>query len=86
MSIEIEFKPTSFAGRLTEREKEVLALVKDGYPDPEVADLLMVSVFTVRAHMRNVYNKIGSCVPTRYSKVTRGDLIRWLLETNFPSD
>jgi non-specific serine/threonine protein kinase len=44
---------------LTAREVEVLRLVAQGLNDGEVAERLFLSRFTVKAHLRSVYNKTG---------------------------
>jgi DNA-binding NarL/FixJ family response regulator len=43
---------------LTPREREVLELLVGGHDFKEVADRLVVSVYTVRAHIRNIYEKL----------------------------
>lgn len=54
---------------LTDREKEILALVAKGYTNKEVADLLAISAKTVENHKANVMEKLGLS--------TRRDLIRF---------
>jgi DNA-binding NarL/FixJ family response regulator len=44
---------------LTAREGEVLALLRDGRSNAEIALALQVGVETVRTHARNVYRKLG---------------------------
>jgi len=43
---------------LTKREYEILALVAKGYQFKEIADQLGVGFTTVRAHVRNIYEKL----------------------------
>lgn len=43
---------------LTQREQEVLGLVAEGATDKEIADKLMLSIHTVKSHMRNVLAKL----------------------------
>ena len=43
---------------LTEREKEVLKYLADGYNYQEIADKIFISVDTVRHHIRNIYKKL----------------------------
>ena len=42
------------------REYEVLTLIADGLENQQVADELIVSVETVRTHVRNAMNKLGA--------------------------
>ncbi len=43
---------------LTNREKEVLALLSEGNNYQEIGDTLFISVDTVRHHIRNIYRKL----------------------------
>ncbi len=45
--------------RLTDREKQVLRLIAEGYTHKEIADLLDLSVKTVIAHQSNISEKLG---------------------------
>ncbi len=45
--------------KLTDREKQVLKLVAEGYLHKEVADMLGISVKTVIAHQTNIGEKLG---------------------------
>jgi DNA-binding NarL/FixJ family response regulator len=44
--------------KLTDREKQVLRLVAEGYTHKEVADMLSISVKTVIAHQTNIGEKL----------------------------
>jgi predicted ATPase/DNA-binding CsgD family transcriptional regulator len=52
---------------LTAREREVLRLVAVGLSNPEIADHLDLSVFTVQTHLRAILSKLG--VKTRVAAV-----------------
>jgi len=43
---------------LTSRELEVLMMLTDGGDYKAIADKLFLSPFTVRAHIRNIYDKL----------------------------
>lgn len=43
---------------ITQREKEVLALIADGKSNPEIAETLMISMHTVKAHIESIYRKL----------------------------
>jgi NarL family two-component system response regulator LiaR len=43
---------------LTPREREVLGLMVDGLSNPEIAELLVVSLPTAKAHVRNILAKL----------------------------
>ena len=44
---------------LTAREMEVLALVAEALSDAQVAERLFLSPYTVKAHLRSIYGKLG---------------------------
>ena len=46
-------------GALTDREREIAALVVAGRTNREVAEQLFLSPKTIEAHLRNVYAKLG---------------------------
>lgn len=50
--------PEDEAIALTHREQEVLSLVAQGASDKEIADALVISVHTVKTHMRNILSKL----------------------------
>lgn len=49
--------------QLTNREREVLALVTSGHTDRKVAEVLVISKRTVNRHMSNIFLKLA--VPGR---------------------
>lgn len=66
--------PRVFAeGDLSEREKEVLSLIACGYSRQEVADILFVSIETVKSHMRRIHSKLG--VQTAAQAVSMATLV-----------
>ncbi len=44
---------------LTEREIEVLTLIAEGCSNPEIAEKLVLSVGTVKTHVKHIYGKLG---------------------------
>lgn len=44
---------------LTQREKEILLLLKEGKSNPEIAKTLMISIHTVKAHIESIYRKFS---------------------------
>lgn len=54
---------------LSQREREVLQLIGEGYTNREIADVLNVTVKTVEAHITRIIQKLGIR--------RRGDLIRF---------
>lgn len=43
---------------LTEREREILALIAQGYTNPAIAEKLVLSPKTVRNHVSNIFSKL----------------------------
>ena len=50
---------TSQTGSLTVREREVLRQVAEGKSSREIADLLYISIFTVRRHRESIIRKLN---------------------------
>ena len=67
---------TSEEQELTDREKEVLALLSEGMNSNEIGEKLFISFHTVRKHIRNIYLKLQ--VSTQAEAVKEGFLRRWL--------
>ena len=44
---------------LTEREKEVLELIIQGKSNPQIANELILSIHTVKAHLESIFKKLG---------------------------
>ena len=44
---------------LTQRERQILALIAEGRSNAEIADQLSISDKTVRNHVSNIFNKLG---------------------------
>ncbi len=61
---------------LTSRELEVLKLIEVGCSNQEVADLLVISLPTVKRHISNIYSKLGA--KNRTQAVSLGRELRLL--------
>jgi two-component system, NarL family, response regulator LiaR len=46
--------------KLTEREKEILALIVEGLSNKQIAERLFLSNSTVQFHVSNVLSKLGA--------------------------
>ncbi|MFI3300688.1 MAG: LuxR C-terminal-related transcriptional regulator [Candidatus Gastranaerophilales bacterium] len=44
--------------RLTEREKTILNLMKDGFENNKIAEMIYVSKHTVKAHISSIIKKL----------------------------
>jgi len=42
--------------KLTERQKELLKLISEGFSNKEIADKLFITESTVKYHVRNIYS------------------------------
>jgi predicted ATPase/DNA-binding CsgD family transcriptional regulator len=66
--------PGGYPAGLTEREVEVLRLLAQGLTNSQIAATLIVSPYTVNAHLRTIYNKLDV--------TTRAAATRYVLEHN----
>ena len=51
--------PAYHLTHLTQREREVLALLSEGQLDKEIAARLDISIYTVHEHVRNIFEKLS---------------------------
>lgn len=58
------------AGRLTDREKQVLQLVANGHSNREAARALFIGEASIKTHLQHIYGKLG--VRDRASAVAEG--------------
>jgi LuxR family maltose regulon positive regulatory protein len=63
---------------LSDREIEVLKYIAQGFTNQEVAQELVLSLYTVKSHARNIYSKLG--VKNRTEAVSRARLLGLLPE------
>ena len=49
----------AFAQDLTEREREVAALIAQGKASREIAEILVVNARTIEKHIENILSKLG---------------------------
>jgi NarL family two-component system response regulator LiaR len=56
--------------QLSQRENEILTLAASGMSNKDIADALFLSVRTVKAHLTNIFNKMG--VGSRTEAIIRG--------------
>ncbi|MFA7650587.1 MAG: response regulator transcription factor [Flavobacteriaceae bacterium] len=52
-------KETPIEKLITSREKEIIALIKQGKTAKEISDILNISVFTVDTHRKNILKKLN---------------------------
>lgn len=67
---------------LSEREMEVLKLAARGMTNMEIADALSLSVRTVQAHLRSIFNKLG--VGSRSEAIVYALKKKWLNLEDLP--
>lgn len=51
--------PNKNIPELTEREKEILILMSEGYTNKYISDKLCISIYTVKNHVSNIINKMA---------------------------
>jgi two-component system, NarL family, nitrate/nitrite response regulator NarL len=47
------------AVRMTQREKEIIALIVDGMSNKQIAEKLNIATFTVKSHVHNILDKLA---------------------------
>ena len=52
---ELKNQPT-----LTRREKEILTLISEGFTNPQIAEKLFISLYTVETHRKNLLSKFST--------------------------
>lgn len=57
---------------LSQRELEVLALIDSGLPNKRIASDLNLAPATIKAHIRNIYGKLGASRRTEALNIARG--------------
>ena len=67
-------KPSSEVSILTDRERQVVQQVAEGYTNREIAPRLGISLKTVETHRANAMHKLGTRTPA--------DLVRYALRNN----
>ncbi|HEX7475908.1 MAG TPA: response regulator transcription factor [Dehalococcoidales bacterium] len=68
---------------LSEREMEVLKLAAKGISNKDIAETLFISVRTVQAHMRSIFNKLG--IGSRSEAMIYGLKRGWFTVDDLPS-
>lgn len=61
--------PASPVSRLTPRERDILDMIVDGAPNKVIARALTLQEVTVKAHLRNMFRKLGVANRTEAAKV-----------------
>ncbi len=61
---------------LSDRELDVLRYLPSNLTTPEIADEMMISINTVRTHIKNIYQKLG--VHKRSEAVRRAQEVKLL--------
>ena len=72
--VEADTQPPAWHDALTEREHEIVHLVKQGLSNKEIAYKLLISNSTVRHHMTSIFDKVG--VPNRQKLLLHAHHVR----------
>jgi LuxR family maltose regulon positive regulatory protein len=68
--------PSPLIGPLSGRELEILQLMASGLSNQEIAEQLVLALGTVKAHLHNIYGKLG--VQSRTQAVARARELKLL--------
>lgn len=52
-------KPTRERAQLSQREREIIILIAQGYKNKEIAEKMFITEQTVKNHLHNVFDKLG---------------------------
>jgi two-component system, NarL family, response regulator len=74
----IDTPASSSQNPLTQREQEILALIAEHKTNPEIAQLLYISVGTVRVHVHSILHKLA--VSDRTQAVVLAQKSGWIME------
>ena len=53
---------------LTKRELEIIQLIKDGYTNQQIAEKLILSIYTIETHRKNIMHKLDLKTPVALHK------------------
>lgn len=67
-----EERQSRLESKLSEREREVLKLIAEGYTNKEIADMIFLSVKTVETHKAHIMDKL--------ELRSRAELVRYALD------
>jgi two-component system response regulator NreC len=73
-------EPTTSFDTLTDREREILKLVAEGYTNREIAETLFISVKTVETHKTNIMEKLNL---HKRAELVRYAIRKGLLQVDF---
>ncbi len=57
---EIDIQKVKDKFKLTKRETEIVRLIADGHNNKEISDMLLVSEYTVKDHIKNILRKMNA--------------------------
>jgi DNA-binding NarL/FixJ family response regulator len=52
-------KPSRERAQLSQREREIIVLIAQGYKNKEIAEKMFITEQTVKNHLHNVFDKLG---------------------------
>jgi len=52
-------KPTRERAQLSQREREIIVLIAQGYKNKEIAEKMFITEQTVKNHLHNIFDKLG---------------------------
>jgi DNA-binding NarL/FixJ family response regulator len=56
---EVQFEKNCARFAITNKEKEIITLIEQGFTQKEISEKLYISEYTVNAHIKNIFSKVN---------------------------
>ncbi|MEW5919404.1 MAG: LuxR C-terminal-related transcriptional regulator [Bacillota bacterium] len=77
LHVQSALKTTDLSHTLTEREKDIISLVEEGFSNKEIAEQLFISLSTVKVSLAHIYDKLGCSNRAEAVAKIRQGYLKW---------